>query len=290
MGQAGPQGPSGKRGEPGTDGKDGKDGSNGKDGEMTNASFNAAIAPYTKTADLKGLTMWCATGELCKMPVVQGKDTGIDFGQGNSKIFNKFNGDLTFETDDTFRFRNNDRADVAVLSPPGNLTLGGQLHINKTDGKLLQFNGGQDSGIWHNSHGWAGLAIVGTGNPRGVKVWDDLRVNNNLHVENDLRVMQNLMANNIESAGLKTNYDHSIARTLYVDKICSNSNRDNGICLDLTNQNTDGFRVEMNKTGTGQKYAFQLQPDGNIGTRKINMSNNKVEGETYANPRFTAWP
>jgi len=90
-GPQGPSGPAGPMGPQGVVGPVGAQGPKGADGEVTNAAL---------TTRLQTQTMWCADGDICKIP--QGKK-GIDWGYGASKIWD--DGQLKVESDDNIFLR-----------------------------------------------------------------------------------------------------------------------------------------------------------------------------------------
>lgn len=103
QGPLGPEGPEGPRGPLGPEGLPGKDGVNGKDGKDGVSNIPGPEGPRGPrgpdgpegprgpegpkgevTKDfMKGNSLWCADGELCKIPT--GKK-GIDWNNGTTKI------------------------------------------------------------------------------------------------------------------------------------------------------------------------------------------------------------
>jgi hypothetical protein len=159
----GPQGPKGDIGNKGDKGDKGEPsvvpGPAGKDGEVTK-DF------------MKANTLWCADGEVCKVPA--GK-TQIDFGYGGSKIFD--NGQLTVESDDNviirvtnengYTFTKND----LNISNSNSIQFGHGFEREVNAGKIAygRFDGGVNGS----------LNILGAGKSAGsreVRVWDTLRI------------------------------------------------------------------------------------------------------------------
>jgi hypothetical protein len=78
----------------------------------------------------QGRTMWCADGELCKIP--QGKK-GIDWGYGASKIID--DGQLRIMTDDNIHFHVGNKEAIQINSS-GDLVMKAGSTIHRPDGTL----------------------------------------------------------------------------------------------------------------------------------------------------------
>ncbi|NBP03434.1 MAG: hypothetical protein EBU90_25765, partial [Proteobacteria bacterium] len=111
----------------------------------------------------QGRTMWCADGELCKIPA--GKK-GIDWGYGGSKIYD--DGELHVASDNLIYL---DASDVVFVPKNTALQFGNGFEREGNAGKIAygRFDGNQD----------ATLNIVGggkNGQTRVVRVWDAIRI------------------------------------------------------------------------------------------------------------------
>lgn len=169
MGQ-GKQGPPGQDGIPGSQGPQGPQGPQGDKGPEGPRGPPGINGEVTKN-DMKGLTLWCADGELCKLP--SGK-RGIDWGFGGSRIMD--DAQLIIESDDNIYHRvggdnvTNVTKDMAYVFGNKGLQFGQGFEREANAGQISygRHDGGQD-GTFN---------IVGAGKngqSRMVNVWESLR-------------------------------------------------------------------------------------------------------------------
>ena len=168
QGPIGPQGPQGPQGDRGIQGPEGPRGPPGANGEVTRN-------------DMKGLTLWCADGDLCKLP--SGK-RGIDWGFGASKIMD--DGQLIIESDDNIYHRvggenvTNVTKDMAYIFGNKGLQFG--------QGFDREINAGQISYGRHDGGQNGSLNLVGggkNGQARVVRVWDALQLGDTYFRQDD---------------------------------------------------------------------------------------------------------
>jgi Collagen triple helix repeat (20 copies) len=108
IGPIGPTGPIGPIGPQGIQGPKGDKGDKGAKGDAGNIGSAESVKQT-----LLPITMWCADGELCKLPA--GKK-GLDWGYGKSKIYDDAN--LYIESDDNVYVRIGDK-NIAQMTPGG---------------------------------------------------------------------------------------------------------------------------------------------------------------------------
>jgi hypothetical protein len=121
---------------------------------------------------LKGTSLWCADGDVCKLPA--GKKT-IDWGYGGSKIYD--DGQLHIQSDDNVFMQIGD--DKGYQFTKDNLFVMNSKAIQFGQGFDREANAGQISYGRHDGAAGGSLNIVGGGKnaqARVVRVWDTLRI------------------------------------------------------------------------------------------------------------------
>jgi hypothetical protein len=262
QGQSGLKGIDGIAGRDGKDGKDGisnipgMSGKDGKDGNEGARGIRGPDGPEGKTGPLgpigevskdfmKGNTLWCADGELCKIP---NSKKGIDFGYGGSKISDF--GNLTLETDDNIDIKIGGSTKLTAALNDKNFYLYGSRGLQFGQEFEKQTDAGQISYGRHDGEANGTLNIVGAGKDgqaRVVRIWDTLRVGDAMLRQDD---------DWIRSIGDKNDpqsFDSGkgiAAKNLYAKNRVQAENV-------LTNN------VQANKLIIG-KWQFQQHPNGNL--------------------------
>jgi len=196
MGPRGMPGTPGKDGLPGTPGKDGLPGTPGKDGKPGPHGPPGTVNTEENRNFLKANAMWCADGEMCKIP--KGK-RGLDWGYGASKIYD--DSQLKIETDDNiFMIVGNETTTQftkdAVYIPQSKFVQFGEGFTREANAGQISYGrlDGEENGS---------LNIIGAGKAgqaRRVRVWDVLQMGDTHLAGNKddwLRLLSD--PNNIES-------------------------------------------------------------------------------------------
>jgi hypothetical protein len=183
-GDTGPQGLAGPQGKPGDTGPQGLAGPQGERGIQGIQGPQGQQGDVTKDF-MKANSMWCADGELCKIP--SGKK-GIDWGYGASKIID--DAQLRIISDDNIFLQIGDYPTVQVQKD--NVFFANSTALQFGQGYTREVNAGQISYGRHDGGQDGSLDIVGAGKNgqrRKVRIWDDLIVDgrNILSELNDLR-------------------------------------------------------------------------------------------------------
>lgn len=132
---------------------------------------------------MKGNSLWCADGELCKIPNTK---KGIDFGYGGSKISDL--GNLTLETDDNIDFKTGSGNGLTAALTNDHMYLYGSRGVQFGHGFDRDANAGQISYGRHDGGADGSLNIVGggkNGQSRVVRVWDTLRIGDGMLRQDD---------------------------------------------------------------------------------------------------------
>lgn len=177
----GPQGPAGIRGDTGLKGADGINGIQGIQG-IQGPPGNIGDANSVKNS-IQPVTLWCADGELCKIP--NGKK-GIDFGYGGSRIIDS--GNLKFITDDNIDFNAGSGDGLTAALTNDHLYMYGSRGLQFGHGYDREANAGQISYGRHDGGVDGSLNIVGAGKngqARTVRIWDTLRIGDGILRQDD---------------------------------------------------------------------------------------------------------
>ena len=163
----GSPGKNGANGKDGINGNNGRDGIDGKPGKPGSSFDSPASMDF-----LKNSVMWCADGDLCKMP--QGK-RGLDWGYGASKIYD--DAQLKIESDDNIFMRVGGE-NVADFTKD-NLLIFGSKYLQFGQDYDREGSAGQIGYGRHDGGVNGSLNIVGggkNGQKRRVRIWDTLQV------------------------------------------------------------------------------------------------------------------
>jgi hypothetical protein len=176
----GPKGDSGDRGDKGDIGSVGAKGDKGDRGEKGDKGDKgdrgdqgaAGIPGQVSYDDMKTKSMWCADGELCKIPA--GKK-GIDWGYGASKIYD--DAQLHIATDD-----------FLYLDAPNTIFVPKNTALQFGDGFDRQVDAGKIAYGRFDGNADGSLNIVGggkNGQARLVRVWDTLQLGDAIFRQDD---------------------------------------------------------------------------------------------------------
>jgi hypothetical protein len=171
IGLQGIQGLKGDQGIQGIQGLKGDQGIQGLVGPIGLQGIQGPIGDVSKDF-MKANGMWCADGELCKIPV--GKK-GIDWGYGASKIFD--DGQLKVSSDDNIFLQIGDYNTMQIQKDNVFLANGTALQFGQGFEKVA--NAGEISYGRYDGGVDGSLNIVGAGKngqARSVRVWDTLRL------------------------------------------------------------------------------------------------------------------